>query len=124
MCRHELIYDLGTVKLADFGLSKTLPVNKHAGFDLDDKFKLTGETGSYRFMAREVFVHEAYNNKVAFSCSTPTEHGFIAAQDNCMGCMSGGVLMDADLIVRGVGCPTFLMHYYMSRMVAYRRAYT
>ena len=55
---------MGTVKLADFGLSKTLPVNKHAAFDLDDKFKLTGETGSYRFMAREVFVHEAYNNKV------------------------------------------------------------
>lgn len=56
---------MGTVKLADFGLSKTLPVNKHAAFDLDDKFKLTGETGSYRFMAREVFVHEAYNNKVS-----------------------------------------------------------
>ena len=62
--REALVYDLGTVKLADFGLSKTLPVNKHAGFDLDSKFKLTGETGSYRFMAREVFVHEAYNNKV------------------------------------------------------------
>lgn len=64
--RKELVYDMGTVKLADFGLSKTLPVNKHAAFDLDDKFKLTGETGSYRFMAREVFVHEAYNNKVGF----------------------------------------------------------
>ena len=64
LCRKELVYDMGTVKLADFGLSKTLPVNKHAAFDLDDKFKLTGETGSYRFMAREVFVHEAYNNKV------------------------------------------------------------
>ena len=63
-CRHALIYDLGSAKLADFGLSKTLPVNKHATFDLDDKFELTGETGSYRFMAREVFVHEAYNNKV------------------------------------------------------------
>ncbi len=69
---------MGTVKLADFGLSKTLPVNKHAAFDLDDKFKLTGETGSYRFMAREVFVHEAYNNKVqhskhsSYSCWSPT----------------------------------------------------
>ena len=61
--RKALVYDLGTIKLADFGLSKTLPVNKHAGFDLDSRFKLTGETGSYRFMAREVFVHEAYNNK-------------------------------------------------------------
>ncbi len=65
-----MIYDLGSAKLADFGLSKTLPVNKHAAFDLDDKFKLTGETGSYRFMAREVFVHEAYNNKVGIDFKT------------------------------------------------------
>lgn len=64
--RDELIYDIGTIKIADFGLSKTLPTRdaKHAEFDLDDKFKLTGETGSYRYMAREVFCHEAYNNKV------------------------------------------------------------
>ncbi len=27
-------------------------------------YKLTGETGSYRFMAPEVFRHEQYNNKV------------------------------------------------------------
>ena len=69
MSRKALVFDMGTVKLADFGLSKTLPVNKHAAFDLDDKFKLTGETGSYRFMAREVFVHEAYNNKVNCHCT-------------------------------------------------------
>lgn len=57
---------MGTIKLADFGLSKTLPTRdaKHAEYELDDKFRLTGETGSYRYMAREVFVHEAYNYKV------------------------------------------------------------
>ena len=51
------------MKLADFGLSKTLPINKHASFDLESKFKLTGETGSYRYMAPEVFRHEPYNYK-------------------------------------------------------------
>lgn len=59
-----MIFDTGTIKLADFGLSKSLPVNKHAGYDLDSKFKLTGETGSYRYMAPEVFRHEPYNFKV------------------------------------------------------------
>ncbi len=57
------MFDTGTIKLADFGLSKSLPVNKHAGYDLDSKFKLTGETGSYRYMAPEVFRHEPYNFK-------------------------------------------------------------
>lgn len=63
-CRSSLIYDTGTIKLADFGLSKSLPVNKHASYDLESKFKLTGETGSYRYMAPEVFRHEPYNFKV------------------------------------------------------------
>lgn len=66
-CRDSLIFDTGTIKLADFGLSKSLPVNKHAGYDLDSKFKLTGETGSYRYMAPEVFRHEPYNYKVLVS---------------------------------------------------------
>ena len=64
-----MIFDTGTIKLADFGLSKSLPVNKHAGYDLDSKFKLTGETGSYRYMAPEVFRHEPYNFKVLLSSS-------------------------------------------------------
>ena len=61
--RDNVVFDTGTIKLADFGLSKSLPVNKHAGYDLDSKFKLTGETGSYRYMAPEVFRHEPYNFK-------------------------------------------------------------
>lgn len=33
---------------ADFGLSKTLPINKHAEYGyLDSKFRLTGETGGW-----------------------------------------------------------------------------
>ena len=31
---------------------------------LTQTFALTGETGSYRYMAPEVFRHEAYNQKV------------------------------------------------------------
>ena len=61
--KETLIYETGVMKLADFGLSKTLPINKHASFDLESKFKLTGETGSYRYMAPEVFRHEPYNYK-------------------------------------------------------------
>ena len=57
------MFDDGTIKLADFGLSKSLPVNKHASYDLQSTFKLTGETGSYRYMAPEVFRHECYNFK-------------------------------------------------------------
>jgi len=61
----QIVFDTGIVKLADFGLSKTLPVNKHADFGyLDSKFRLTGETGSYRYMAPEVFRHEPYNSSV------------------------------------------------------------
>ena len=66
--RDNVVFDTGTIKLADFGLSKSLPVNKHAGYDLDSKFKLTGETGSYRYMAPEVFRHEPYNFKARRPC--------------------------------------------------------
>lgn len=63
--QREIIYKTGVAKLADFGLSKTLPVNRHADFGyLDSKFRMTGETGSYRYMAPEVFRHEPYNSSV------------------------------------------------------------
>lgn len=48
------MFDIGTIKLSDFGLSKSLPINKHAGYDVNATFRLTGETGSYRYMAPEV----------------------------------------------------------------------
>jgi serine/threonine protein kinase len=48
------------VKISDFGLAKVVDHLKA----LDDRYKLTGETGSYRYMAPEVFRHEAYNAKV------------------------------------------------------------
>ena len=65
--KNTLIYETGIMKLADFGLSKTLPLDRHAHYELDSKFKLTGETGSYRYMAPEVFRHEPYNFKVRSS---------------------------------------------------------
>ncbi|KAK9838136.1 hypothetical protein WJX81_003291 [Elliptochloris bilobata] len=68
---------VGVVKIADFGLSKTLAIQSSmsrsgAMGELDERgeplnnerYKLTGETGSYRYMAPEVFRHELYNTKV------------------------------------------------------------
>ncbi|KAK4779700.1 hypothetical protein SAY87_015806 [Trapa incisa] len=47
------------LKVGDFGLSKLIRVqNSH------DVYKMTGETGSYRYMAPEVFKHRRYDKKV------------------------------------------------------------
>jgi serine/threonine protein kinase len=106
--RKLLVQELGTVKLADFGLSKSLKLGRSevdastgsnaSGHGKDagsaavngqatpsgppssvsgvrvadsasskrkvDSYKLTGETGSYRYMAPEVFRHDLYNHKV------------------------------------------------------------
>lgn len=50
----------GHVKIGDFGLAKVLDAMRAQ----NDKYVMTGETGSYRYMAPEVFRHEAYSNKV------------------------------------------------------------
>ena len=50
----------GTLKVTDFGLSKTLSDIGPRSKD----YRLTGETGSYRYMAPEVYRHEDYNHKV------------------------------------------------------------
>lgn len=57
----ELVRRAGTVKISDFGLSKSLPI-----FDrqLKDTYQLTGGTGSFRYMSPEVFRHTPYNYKV------------------------------------------------------------
>ncbi|KAL8518645.1 hypothetical protein ACS0TY_009842 [Phlomoides rotata] len=47
------------LKVGDFGLSKIIRV-QHS----HDVYKLTGETGSYRYMAPEVFKHRKYDKKV------------------------------------------------------------
>lgn len=51
----------GNLKITDFGLSKFIAQKNKK---MNDKFTMTGETGSYRFMAPEVFRHEQYNEKV------------------------------------------------------------
>jgi serine/threonine protein kinase len=55
----QLFLDSGVIKVADFGLSKSLvPVDRHgtmSTMSLTQVYKLTGETGSYRYMAPEVF---------------------------------------------------------------------
>lgn len=63
----HLFLDAGVIKVTDFGLSKSLvPVEKHGRLEghLQETYKMTGETGSYRYMAPEVFRHEPYNQKV------------------------------------------------------------
>ena len=52
------------LKIGDFGLSKTLSVRNKVPQDLSQAYKLTGETGSYRYMAPEVFRHEYYGPPV------------------------------------------------------------
>lgn len=47
------------LKVGDFGLSKLIRV-QHA----HDVYKMTGETGSYRYMAPEVFKHRKYDKTV------------------------------------------------------------
>lgn len=56
-----LIDHSGVLKISDFGLSKVRP---DPGQNETEAFTMTGETGSYRFMAPEVFRHEEYNETV------------------------------------------------------------
>lgn len=51
-----------TLKVSDFGLAKLRPINE----DVNNyqPYVMTGETGSYRFMAPEVFRHEPYGRPV------------------------------------------------------------
>ena len=56
-----LIDFTGTLKIADFGLAKIRPDPEQTQ---DEAFLMTGETGSYRFMAPEVFRHEGYTETV------------------------------------------------------------
>jgi len=54
----------GTLKIADFGLAKIRPNPEQNEVEA---FQMTGETGSYRFMAPEVFRHEEYSETVDYT---------------------------------------------------------
>jgi len=56
-----LIDQSGVLKVADFGLSK---VRQDPKQNEKETFMMTGETGSYRFMAPEIFRHSCYNETV------------------------------------------------------------
>ena len=47
------------LKVGDFGLGKLIDVKR-----MHDVYKMTGETGSYRYMAPEVFEHSPYDKSV------------------------------------------------------------
>lgn len=51
----------GILKITDFGLATIRPKANHTKQEV---FLMTGETGSYRFMAPEVFRHEEYTDSV------------------------------------------------------------
>ena len=57
-----LIDHSGVLKVSDFGLSKVRPDPKHESST--DTYVMTGETGSYRFMAPEVYRREFYDETV------------------------------------------------------------
>ncbi|CAM6028813.1 unnamed protein product [Sphagnum balticum] len=57
--RNVILDEAHELKVGDFGLSKLIKVDH-----LRDVYKMTGETGSYRYMAPEVFLHEQYDKSV------------------------------------------------------------
>ncbi|KAL2614168.1 hypothetical protein R1flu_025860 [Riccia fluitans] len=57
--RNVLIGESNQLKVGDFGLSKLMKMT-----NLHDMYRMTGETGSYRYMAPEVFEHRAYDKSV------------------------------------------------------------
>jgi serine/threonine protein kinase len=57
--RDMLLHEAGYLKVADFGLGKLLDAS-----EASKQYAMTGETGSYRYMAPEVFLHKAYDKSV------------------------------------------------------------
>ena len=65
----NLLIDFTNVlKVSDFGLAKLRPTRAEKGTpakaEAYQPYLMTGETGSYRFMAPEVFRHEPYGRPV------------------------------------------------------------
>ena len=86
------MFDIGTIKLSDFGLSKSLPVNKHAGYDINATFRLTGETGSYRYMAPEVSQNRLLYQSILYRPKQMREHRLADCPGNhqqCQLCLLG-----------------------------------
>jgi serine/threonine protein kinase len=59
--RNLLKHEAGHLKVADFGLGKFLDP---LAADNNALYEMTGETGSYRYMAPEVFMHKHYDKSV------------------------------------------------------------
>ena len=83
--RAQIVFNTGIVKLADFGLSKTLPMNRHADFQLDERFKLTGETGVFVGGTEEWMEWRLikYGLRCMFSMTLPPPHTLIIIIISC-----------------------------------------
>jgi serine/threonine protein kinase len=57
--RNILVGENCQLKVGDFGLSKLIKAKS-----MTDMYQMTGETGSYRYMAPEVFLHRPYDKMV------------------------------------------------------------
>ncbi|CAM6113711.1 unnamed protein product [Calypogeia fissa] len=59
--RNLLQDEAGHLKVADFGLSKLMEPQLRKG---NEVYQMTGGTGTYRYMAPEVFLHKSYDKSV------------------------------------------------------------
>jgi hypothetical protein len=63
------------LKIGDFGLSKTLSVRNRLPQDMSQAYKLTGETGSYRYMCALSHFCECLNLTLTHAESSPDSQG-------------------------------------------------
>uniref|UniRef100_A0A061RQQ6 Protein kinase domain-containing protein n=2 Tax=Tetraselmis sp. GSL018 TaxID=582737 RepID=A0A061RQQ6_9CHLO len=95
--KSDLVHRSGVLKIADFGLSKTLPKPHPEPGDSLSEYKMTGETGTYRYMAPEVYRHEPYSTKVDVYAFAMMCYELFEGRPPCGGCDGAQVAREAAL---------------------------